>query len=160
MTEPFGRLELRLVVDDDEELLYRIYASTRAGEMQIVPWTDEQKEAFVRMQFRAQDHHYRTVLPGTDRRVIVEDGVAVGRLYVDDRDDEIRVVDITLLPHARGRGIGAHLLGEIGERARATGRRVGIHVERDNPARRLYDRLGFRPVEEGEVYVLMHWTPA
>lgn len=159
MTPTFGPLDLRPASDDDHELLFEIYASTRAGEMRIVPWTDEQKESFLRMQFRAQDAHYRTYLPGTDRRLIVEDGVPIGRLYVDDRPDEIRIVDITLLPAARGRGVGAHLLRTVLERARTAGKPASIHVERQNPARRLYDRLGFLPVEEGDVYVLMRWVP-
>ncbi|HEX9695289.1 MAG TPA: GNAT family N-acetyltransferase [Actinomycetota bacterium] len=159
MTSRFGAIALRPATEDDTELLYRIYAATRSDEMRIVPWTEEQKESFLRMQFRAQDHHYRTQLPGTDRRVVVEDGDAVGRLYVDDRPDEIQIVDIALLPDARGRGIGTHLLTAVLDRARAECKRVGIHVERHNPARRFYERLGFAPVEDGDVYVLMHWVP-
>ena len=57
-------------------------------------------------------------------------------------------MDIALLPEYRGRGIGTALLEELLVEADATGRRVTIHVERFNPARRLYERLGF--VEAGD----------
>jgi ribosomal protein S18 acetylase RimI-like enzyme len=150
---------LRPAAEADEALLRAVYASTRAEELARTPWDDEQKAAFLGMQFEAQRAHYTTAYPGAAHDVVVVDGEDAGRLYVDRAPDEIRVVDIALLPPFRGRGVGSGLLGGILAEGRETGRRVTIYVEHQNPARRLYDRLGFVEVEDVGVYLKMEWTP-
>jgi GNAT superfamily N-acetyltransferase len=150
---------LRPETAGDEGLSRVIYASTREEELARVPWSDEQKAAFVSMQFEAQRSYYREIYPDGDFSVIVVDGADAGRLYVDRSTDEIRVVDIAVLPEFRGRGVGGTLLGAVLDEARETGRTVVIHVELMNRARTLYDRLGFVPVEEVGVYLRMEWTP-
>ena len=90
--------------------------------------------------------------------MIEVDGEAAGRLYVHRGTDDIRIMDIALAPAFRGRGIGTGLLRELMAEAGASGRSLSIHVELNNPARRLYDRLGFVPAGEHGVYVLMRWT--
>ena len=90
----------------DRELLIAVYASTRAEELAPVPWDDAQKDAFIRMQFAAQDRYWREQKPGAEFCVVLVDGEPAGRLYLDRRADEIRIVDIALLPAWRGRGIG------------------------------------------------------
>ncbi len=85
------------------------------------------------------------------------DQMPIGRHYNDRGDDDIRITDIALLPEFRGRGIGRMLMEEILEESRTTRKRVTIHVEHDNPARHLYDRLGFRHVDTNGVYHLMEW---
>ena len=150
---------LRPVTPDDEAFLYRVYASTRADEMAIVPWTDEQKEAFVRMQFRAQSVFYAEHFGGADFLVIERDGTAVGRLYLDRGEDDLRIIDIALLPEARGMGLGTHLLREILAEGERTGKPVSIHVEHFNPALHLYQRLGFAHVADHGIYYLMQWSP-
>lgn len=150
---------LRPVTDDDRELLLRVYGSTRAEELALVDWSDAQKRAFVEMQFAAQDAHYRTHYPAASFDVVVVDGDPVGRLYVDRLPGEIRVVDVALLPEHRNTGLGTRLVRMLFEEAAASGRTVTLHVEVFNPARRLYERLGFRPVAERGVHVLMAWTP-
>jgi len=142
---------LRPVEPGDREFLFRVYASTREEELALVPWDALTKDAFLRMQFAAQDSHYRQHFPGATFDVVTVDGVSAGRLYVDRGDTEIRVIDIALLPDHRGRGLGTALLAPILEE----GKTVSIHVERENPARRLYDRLGFVEVAEDGVYLLL-----
>ena len=137
-----------------------VYASTRAEELAVVPWDAATKDAFVRMQFAAQDSFYRQHFPDATYDVVVVNGVPAGRLYVDRREAEIRIIDIALLPEHRGHGIGTALLTPILDEADRTGKTVSIHVERDNPARRLYDRLGFVEVEEQGVYLLLERWPA
>jgi ribosomal protein S18 acetylase RimI-like enzyme len=149
---------LRAVQDDDTELLYRVYASTRDEELGGVPWTAEQKEDFLRMQFRAQDQHYRLHYRGARFDLILVGGAAVGRLYVYRTSTEIRIMDIALLPRFRRRGIGERVLRDLFAEADADGTLVSIHVEVNNPARRLYERVGFQAVDDGEaspVYILM-----
>ena len=150
---------LRPVVDADREFLRAVYASTRAEELAIVPWDDAAKEAFVDHQFNAQSVHYAQHYPEAAVDVILVDGEPAGRLYVDRAEREIRIVDIALLPQFRGRGAGSVLVEELFDEARASGRSVSIHVEEDNPARRLYDRLGFEPIGQTGIHVLMEWTP-
>lgn len=142
---------------EDAAFLFQVYASTRAEELAVVPWPEAQKESFLRMQFEAQDQHYRAHYPSAQYQVIHHEGKPVGRLYVHESDDEIRIMDIALLPAWRGAGLGSAILRDILERATTSGRRVTLHVEHNNRARRLYDRLGFRPLSSDAVYVLMEW---
>lgn len=150
---------LRPVQEADRPFLAQVYASTRAEELATLPWTDEQKAAFIAHQFEAQDAHYRTHYDRATFDVIEVDGEPAGRLYVDRGPREIRIVDIALTPEYRGRGLGTGLLQALLDEAAGSGRTVSIHVEMSNPARRLYERLGFRPAGEHGPYVLMERPP-
>jgi GNAT superfamily N-acetyltransferase len=136
-----------------------VYAATREEELRIVDWSDEQKAAFVQQQFEAQDAYYREHYDPATFDVIEVDGEPAGRLYVARWEDEIRIMDIALLPEHRGRGTGTSLLEALLDEAARAGKRLSIHVELNNPARQLYERLGFAPVEERGVYVLMEAAP-
>lgn len=152
-------LRLRPEEPEDTTLLYRLYASTRAGEMKLVPWSDSQKEAFLRTQFDAQTAHYHRYYPNASYEVILLEGEAIGRLYVHRTEDEILLIDITLLPKYRGAGIGGGLLNDLLSEAAAQRKPVRIHVERENPAMHLYTRLGFQKIEDKGIYYFMEWTP-
>jgi ribosomal protein S18 acetylase RimI-like enzyme len=152
-------VELRPVEPGDEEFLYRVYAGTRTEELAVVAWDDAAKEAFLRMQFTAQDRHYHDQMPDASYEVVLVDGEPAGRLYVDRRANEIHVVDIALLPEHRGRGLGTRLMREVLAEADAAGTRVTIYVERFNPALRLYERLGFSRISEEGVYLLLERQP-
>jgi ribosomal protein S18 acetylase RimI-like enzyme len=155
------KISLRPVGPEDEPFLHDVYASTRADELALVDWSDEQKAAFVRQQYEAQAHHYREHYPTATLDLILVDGEPAGRLYVDRWPDQIRIVDIALLPPYQRKGIGETLLREVQSEGANTGRPVTIHVERFNPARRLYARLGFVTADDtGPVHLLMRWTPA
>src|SRR5215472_8931557 len=122
-------ITLRDVVADDEAFLLEVYASSREQEMALVPWTDDQRKAFLRMQAQAQDTYYRAQFPSATHQIILADDVAVGRLYVLRRDPEISILDITLLTQYRGQGIGGTVLRDILSEARAGGKTVSIYVE-------------------------------
>jgi ribosomal protein S18 acetylase RimI-like enzyme len=111
------------------------------------------------MQFEAQRRHYTTYYPAAAHEVVVVDGEPAGRLYVDRGENEICVVDIAFLPEYRARGIGTELLTPILAEADAAGKKVSIHVERTNRARRLYERLGFIEVADQGLYALLERTP-
>jgi len=153
-------ISLRTALFDDEEFLFSVYASTRMQEMNLVDWIPAQKEAFLRMQFRAQDQYYREVYATATYQVILQGGQRVGRLYLHRRSDEIRVIDIALLPEYRRGGIGSALMNQILDGATRNQLPVSIHVERFNPALHLYERLGFRLAEDKGVYYFMKWLPA
>jgi ribosomal protein S18 acetylase RimI-like enzyme len=150
-------LRLRPITPKDESFLARLYASTREQELAQTNWSDEQKAMFCRMQFNAQTTDYQRNYPDASFDIIERDGVAAGRLLVLRADEKIHVIDIALLPEHRGAGIGTKLLRKLQEEAKAAGKKLSIHVEIFNPARRLYERLGFKQVEEKGVYLLMEW---
>ncbi len=164
-TAPPG-LRLRPIAEDNLPFLAELYASTRREEVAQTPWSEEEKEAFLRWQFENQHQHYQTYYPGCEFLVVErergdEGGGAepIGRLYVDRWETEIRLVDISLLPAFRGRGLGGALLAELLAEGTASGLPVSIHVESNNPALRLYHRLGFRHVDSNGIYYLMRWKP-
>ena len=157
---PLPALTLRPARPEDEPFLRALYATTRAAELTLVPWPEEQKQAFVAMQFAAQDRHYRARHPTARFDVVEAEGAPIGRLYVDRSPHEIRVLDVTLAPPWRGAGIGRALLAALLAEARAAGCAVRLHVEPANPARRLYERLGFRAGEQAGPYLRMEWRPA
>lgn len=154
-TGPLARVSNRPVADHDRAFLEGLYRSTRMEELAVLAWSEDQKTEFLRGQFEAQTRSWDVQFPDAERTIILVDGQPAGRLYLDHRDDEIRVVDIALLPEYRGQGIGRSLLEEVLEQAAARGVVVRIHVEKGNPALRLYRRLGFRVVNDAGVYWLM-----
>ena len=150
---------LRPIQPADQEFLYQVYASTRTDELAVTDWNEEQKQSFLRMQFDAQHRHYQEHYAKAAFSVVLLNEQPVGRLYLARWDHDIRIVDIALLPQFRRFGIGSSLLQDIlteGEQSRKT---VSIHVERFNPAMRLYERLGFRKQGEVGVYFRMEWSP-
>lgn len=149
----------RPIAETDREFLERLYLSTRTDEMARVPWSDEEKRVFLRFQFDAQHAYYQEQFPGARFELVLVDGEPAGRLYVHRRDGEIRLIDIALLPEFRRRGIGGRLMRGVLEEATALGLPVQIHVEKNNPALALYQRLGFESVEDQGVYWLMRWQP-
>lgn len=146
---------LRPATEGDRALLLRVYASTRADELAPVSWPDEAKRQFVEQQFAAQDAYYREHYPTATFDVIADGGVDVGRLYVDRWADQIRIMDIAVLPEARGRGIGTALLRELIDESESAGKPLTIHVERQNPALAWYERLGFGIAEDRGVYLFL-----
>jgi ribosomal protein S18 acetylase RimI-like enzyme len=147
------------MTDADLPFLERVYGSTREAELAQTDWSDEQKTQFITFQFQAQHRHYTAHYHGALFYVIEREGRPIGRLYLHWRSDELRIVDIALLPEARGAGIGRALLEALMAQAAATGKGVSIHVEQMNQAMRLYERLGFRRIGEHGIYHLMQWRP-
>ena len=152
-------VSFRDVCDEDEEFLFELYAATRAEEMAMVAWSDEQRDLFLRGQFNGQSDHYRKQYPKASFQIIVVDGRPAGRLYAARLEDQIRIIDLTLLAAERGQGIGTPIVRRIMDEATGAAKPVTIYVESFNPSRRLFDRLGFSPVEDNQIYVLMRWQP-
>jgi ribosomal protein S18 acetylase RimI-like enzyme len=150
---------LRPLEGADRAFLVELYGSTREEELAPTGWDDATTRAFIEHQFSAQDAHYRGNYPGATLDVIEVDGQPAGRLYVHRGPVDIRIMDIALVPEFRGRGVGTSLLRSLMEEADASGRKLSIHVEMQNPARSLYSRLGFEPAGEHGIYVLMERPP-
>lgn len=150
-------LRLRPAQPEDATFLEHLYGTTRIEELAITPWTDLQKAAFIHQQFTAQTEHYHQHYPTAEYHVIEHQERPVGRLYVDRWTREIRIMDIALLPTARGQGIGSQFLRQLQAEAERAQKTLSIHVEKFNPALRLYQRLDFQPIEDKGVYLLMEW---
>ena len=151
---------LRPEADDDLPFLSALYASTREAELSATPWTSEVKASFLQMQFDAQRRHYRSQMPDCAWLVLEHEGAAAGRLYLEDRDNSLHIVDIALTPDWRGLGVGGAILGALKATAEAAGKRLNLFVERYNPALNLYRRLGFIEIGDTGVYLEMEWTSA
>jgi GNAT superfamily N-acetyltransferase len=148
---------LRAVTAGDDPFLLKVYASVRADELAQVSWSEEQREAFVKMQFEAQQLHYRTHNPAASHDIILLGDRPIGRLYVARRDSEIRILDITILPEHRGRGRGTALLKDLMSEAARAGLPLTIYVESFNRSHKLFERLGFTKIEDDGVLHLMEW---
>lgn len=153
-------ITLRAVTVEDEGFLYKLYASTRQSEMAMVPWPPEQKQAFLRMQFEAQTKHYRAAYPTADHSIVVAGEALAGRLCSDRQESQILIVDLTLLPEFQGRGIGRALVSELQSEAAASGKILTGHVEKWNPARVFWRRMGFDVADGDEMYHRISWSPA
>jgi GNAT superfamily N-acetyltransferase len=160
MTAPaLADVTLRPATPEDRAFLLSVYAASREAELDQVVWPPGLRASFLEMQFNAQDIEYRRLSPDASYDVIEVAGQPAGRLYVDRRSDQIRVIDISLLPAYRGRGLGGALLAGLQEEAAAAGWIVSLQVDLFNPAARLYERLGFELVEDLGVYRCLEWRP-
>ena len=146
---------LREATAVDEPFLLEVYASTRDEELSGVGWDENQKQAFIKMQFLTRQRSY----PRVDDRIIVVDGYDVGRILVDRNEVEMLLVDIALLTDYRNKGIGNYLIQELTNEATMEGKQLRLHVLLASAAVRLYERLGFRKTGADSVYLEMTWTP-
>jgi len=153
-------LTFRPITEADRDFLIAVYASTRADEIALVNWGDEQKASFLEGQFSAQHQYYQQHYTNTDFLIILSNDNQIGRLYIARWPNEIRIVDLALLPEFRNLGYGSKILKDVLAEATKAVKSVTIHVERFNPARNLYQRLGFVKKGEHGIYDLMEWSTA
>ena len=149
----------RPMADEDLPFVADLYASTRAEEVAQTGWPAAQQQAFLDQQHRAQHLHYRNVFPDAEWLIVERGGERIGRLYLAESGDRVMLIDISLVPAARGAGLGGAILADLMHAAGAAGKRVSLHVERLNPARRLYVRHGFTLVSDKGIYLEMEWRP-
>lgn len=153
-------VSLRPTGPDDEPFLREVYSSSREDELAAVPWTPEQRAAFLDLQFRAQALDYARRFPHGEHSIVLLDGEPVGRVWVNLDEVEVRLLDITLLTAARGRGAGSAVLWGLQERAREAGLPLRHTVLVTNvDAQRLYRRLGFVEIDATDTHLLMEWHP-
>ncbi len=144
----------------DEPFLFELYSETRQNELRLLPWDESQKNAFLRHQFRAQQFHYESKYgERSSFEIVTLDGMPVGRLYLAELDDEIRIVDITIAGKYRGRRIGKTLIEEILRKADSKDKCVRIYLEADNNSVGLFSYFGFRQVADEGYYTLWEKRP-
>lgn len=160
-SKPAGAVTLRPVTPADDEFLLAVYGSTREEELAQVAWGEGQKELFLRSQLNAQRAAYESRFPEANYDVILYEGRPAGRLWVARTPEQIRLLDIALLPEFQKRGVGARLVGQLIEESERTGTPLRHMVfELNTEAFRFYERLGFERVDRTGMYVLMERRPA
>jgi ribosomal protein S18 acetylase RimI-like enzyme len=155
LLDPVG---IRAPGDGDAAFLARLYASTR---MDLHSATADPAfvASLVAMQQRLQGADYRRRFPAADYLLVERDGVACGRIVLDAGPGALRLVDIALLPEARGQGLGRHIMRALQRHAADDGLALTLSVHLTNPgARRLYAALGFRCTARDDVSEQMMWN--
>ena len=153
-------ISLRLARQEDQEFLFKLYASTRQAEIEALGWNPAQQEAFLRMQFSAQRRWYAMAYPAAVEQIVQVDRQPAGRLMVAKGEGAVAtLVDISLLPEHRGCGIGGGLLRELLDQCNHEQTSLRLQVLKTNPAARLYDRLGFLKIGEDGLYLHMEKGP-
>ncbi|MEN6462757.1 MAG: GNAT family N-acetyltransferase [Syntrophomonas sp.] len=142
--------------EQDDPFFFAVYASSRQQEMASWGWCDKDQLQFLRMQFQCQQQSYKQQYPHLENRIILSGNILAGRILIEKTTNEIILVDITLLPEFQNQGIGTHLLKKIQKKADA-GIPVRLTVMDGNPARRLYERLGFKVTGCSELHTFMEW---
>lgn len=140
---------LRPATVDDDTFLFELYASTRSDELSAIGWSDQQRDAFLRMQFEMQ----RRGRPEEDNQIVLLEERPIGRFVLRRTEEAIFLVDITILPEFRNLGIGAKLINDLIEESTLTGKPIQLHVLASNFAKRLYDRLGFVVVDDNSANI-------
>lgn len=153
-------IQLRPVTERDTAFIEMVYRSTREEELALTNWTEQQKQAFIIMQSMAQLAEYKKNCPGAVYQIIVYKKKDLGRLITWETNDAIRIVDISLLPAARGKGIGKYLFKELIDDAYKKNKKLSLHVEQNNSAQKWYEQLGFVYISKNGRYFYMEKIPA
>jgi ribosomal protein S18 acetylase RimI-like enzyme len=152
-------IKLRSAEEKDDSFIETVYRSTREEELNMTNWTEQQKRAFIKMQSMAQLAEYKTKFPGAAFQVIIYKKQDAGRFYTWENEKEIRLIDITLLPPFRGKGIGSFLLEELIKRSNKVQKKISLHVEPANPVLKLYQRSGFIHIKNNGRHYYMERNP-
>lgn len=155
-----GTLSLRPVVSTDDDFLLAVYDSTRAEELAQAEWQEGQREAFLKWQFDLQRREYDARFPDARYYLILIDSQAAGRIWIGQDPEQIRLLDIALLPEFQNRGAGTILLRELIDEAGSAGKPLRHMVfVLNNDAHRFYERLGFVMIDDLGAYKHMEWKP-
>lgn len=152
-------ITLRPAEEKDHAFIEKVYRSTREEELKLTDWTELQKRAFVLMQLKAQLSGYKTKFPGTVFQIIMYKKKPAGRFYTWENENEIRIIDITLLQQFRGKGIGTFLLDDLIKRSNKIQKIISLHVLPSNPAMSLYRRMGFIHIKNNGLHYYMERNP-
>lgn len=154
------KVTLRPVTKEDDPFLLQVYTSTRADELGQVEWAEGQKEMFVRWQFDLQRREYDARFPDARYEVVLVDGQPAGRIWVGEDSEQIRLLDIGLVPEFQKRGVGTLLLRRLIEEAGKAAKPLRHMVfVLNNNAHRFYERLGFVVIEDLGAYKHMEYRP-
>lgn len=145
-----------VITESTDPFFFTVYANSREAEMSSWGWAPEEQCKFLRMQYQCQQRSYQMQYPHLESRIIYVESIPAGRMLLAKTEAGKVLVDIGLLTEFQNQGIGSALLHELQEELKP-GESLRLSVLNNNPARRLYDRLGFQILEVGEPYLTMIW---
>src|SRR5437660_10752255 len=143
-------ISFRAVTPEDEEFLLKLYKSSRGDDLRGLGWSEERISEFLEMQYEAQQRLRSKDYQNATDEIVLLDGKPAGHLSIERREDEIRCVDIALLPENRRAGVGTLLIRRLQNEARSVSKPLRLQLIRFNRAVTLLERLGFvRPSQTG-----------
>jgi GNAT superfamily N-acetyltransferase len=142
----------RPATSDDREFLFTLHKiSMRRYVEQIWGWDDLDQRQRLRSRYDPE------LLP---MEIVVVNDQDAGCLIVERRNEELYLHYLVLLPSVQGQGIGSRIMVGLLQHADHVHLPLRLSVLAVNPARALYERLGFRIVEEDEVRIHMEVLPS
>jgi len=150
-------IHLRPQCAEDADFLFVLFCSAREADFALLP--QAQRESLLLFQCQAQARDYAARFPRSKHFIIEFGEQRAGRVLLNRGADELRVVDIAVVPELRGRGIATAVLKPLISEAEAAGIPVRLSVWHDNPALALYRRLGFRVRAESATHLELEWRP-
>ena len=159
MTDPNHSLTLRPATGEDAAFLLEVYKSSRGEDLRELGWDETRVAEFLDMQYEAQRTFDDRDYAQANHEVILSAGKRAGRLLVDSRENEIRCVDLALLPEFRNRGWGTLLVRRLQCEAAAANKPLRLQVIRYSRAVGLFERLGFVRTSESGTHFQMEWKP-
>ncbi len=152
-------ISIRPATDRDEPFLKQVHEAARLWEFEVLLQTGQEElyHKVVAQQYRSQLQSYEADFPQAHYAVIQWTDRPIGRLYLNYREDEVRVLDIGILPEYRGHGIGEIVLKGICIEAGLRRVPVRLHVHYLSRARAFYQSVGFRQTAEVLPHIAMEW---
>jgi GNAT superfamily N-acetyltransferase len=159
VTDPNNSLTLRPATGEDNSFLLEVYKSSRGEDLRELGWDEARVAEFLEMQYEAQRTYDDQDYAQANNEVILSAGEPAGRLLVDSRQNEIRCIDLALLPEFRNRGLGTLLLRRLQRDAAKVNKPLRLQVIRYSRAVGLFERLGFVRTSETGTHFQMEWKP-
>ena len=150
-------ITFQTIEEKDQQFVSKVYRRTREKELPFAYLPEEQKSGLLLMQLEAQLADYERNYIGAKRQIILYNEERVGYIYTWDSKREIRILDISLLPEFQGNGIGGTILNDILKTGKQQHKKVSLHVALGNPAKRLYERLGFVKISDNFTHEYMEY---
>lgn len=134
----------------DYAFLYHLYVATMKPYVAQVWGWDESM----------QPERFRQRFDPSRQRIVVANGQDIGVLEIDERPSNLFLANLRILPEFQGQGWGTRILRDLLAQAHGAGLPVTLQVLNVNhAARRLYERLGFRVVQETPTHYYMSAPP-
>jgi ribosomal protein S18 acetylase RimI-like enzyme len=150
---------LRPCTEADDAFVYDVFCTTWEHEVAALP-NQNLAQHVLRIQHIAQERRFESRYPSHQRYVVMEDGERAGRLYVHESDTVMHVIDLTLMPQFRDRGIGTRVFRDLFAHAALEGQSISLRVARRNErATDFYTSLGFHLVTVDDLDNYFDWTP-
>jgi len=152
---------LRIARNEDTPFLSALFFERNAPRFASLGWDDLQLRSILQMQYRARAKGYAEQFADLKDFVILDSKQQpIGELLLHEAAGEIRIVDVCISSSKQGRGVATRLLRELQQEAIVKEATITLRVDHENPARRLYQRLGFQKITGDALQIEMQWIAA